>query len=579
LARTDSKWETLNGGTAIQTINPAGYDILINGTSKYLNFNSIVGSSGYGFRDNNGVMEVKNSGGAWGSFGGASIGGTITGGTANSILFVNPTATIAQSADFTYNDTTKNFNFGSGVLQMNKTISGASSTSNFLNITATLPTVPTAGNQTAVSYQITTSGSALFEQRGFTVLLGAGYTGSSRNRTAHFANTVAGTGVLAWQVGPANYVLYNSITGTTTGNNVGNYTNAGGSSSLNLASYSTSNTASAGNNVAIAGFANNGAFNIGGLFSLQNNSVPTINQSAAIIANNGSTTSPIFIGQVNGTEAMRVTKSGNLGVQNTDDIFNVAIGNNSLGNSSLMINASAVDGSILNQGLLVVDNTYLYGGTQIAGNYIDAFTPNLDSTIQSLDGTLHLNYNSNGDVIVGEGGGALYVGNSLGFFTASSSATPMTIGATITSFLDAAGMILSAGSVTSGSLNKQGGDMTINAGGSTGNGSSNIKFFTATAGASGTTQRAVTQKMIINGNGNVGIGTTTPTTALDVVGTIKASATIRLPGYTVATLPTGTIGDTAYVTDALAPTFLATIVGGGAVKTPCFFNGTNWVGY
>jgi hypothetical protein len=107
VARTDSLWETLNGGTAIQTIDPAGYDILINGTSKYLNFNSVVGSSGYGFRDNAGVMEVKNNGGSWAPFGGTSIGGTITGGTANSILFVNPTATLAQSLDFTYNDTSK----------------------------------------------------------------------------------------------------------------------------------------------------------------------------------------------------------------------------------------------------------------------------------------------------------------------------------------------------------------------------------------------------------------------------------------------------------------------------------------
>lgn len=51
----------------------------------------------------------------------------------------------------------------------------------------------------------------------------------------------------------------------------------------------------------------------------------------------------------------------------------------------------------------------------------------------------------------------------------------------------------------------------------------------------------------------------------------------RLKGYTVSTLPTGTQGDTAFVTDALAPTFLVTIVGGGTVVTPVFYNGTNWV--
>lgn len=52
---------------------------------------------------------------------------------------------------------------------------------------------------------------------------------------------------------------------------------------------------------------------------------------------------------------------------------------------------------------------------------------------------------------------------------------------------------------------------------------------------------------------------------------------IRLKGYTVATLPAGTQGDEAFVTDALAPTFLAIVVGGGVVVTKVFHNGTNWV--
>lgn len=52
---------------------------------------------------------------------------------------------------------------------------------------------------------------------------------------------------------------------------------------------------------------------------------------------------------------------------------------------------------------------------------------------------------------------------------------------------------------------------------------------------------------------------------------------VRLKGYTVATLPAGTQGDTAYVTDALAPTYLTAVVGGGAIVTPVFYNGTAWV--
>lgn len=51
----------------------------------------------------------------------------------------------------------------------------------------------------------------------------------------------------------------------------------------------------------------------------------------------------------------------------------------------------------------------------------------------------------------------------------------------------------------------------------------------------------------------------------------------RLKGFTVATLPAGVQGDTNFVTDALAPAFMATVVGGGAVVTKVFYNGTNWI--
>lgn len=62
--------------------------------------------------------------------------------------------------------------------------------------------------------------------------------------------------------------------------------------------------------------------------------------------------------------------------------------------------------------------------------------------------------------------------------------------------------------------------------------------------------------------------------------TVIFNAPARLFGYTVATLPAGpTKGDTAYVTDATAPTFLGVIAGGGAVNCPVFYDGTNWVAY
>lgn len=72
----------------------------------------------------------------------------------------------------------------------------------------------------------------------------------------------------------------------------------------------------------------------------------------------------------------------------------------------------------------------------------------------------------------------------------------------------------------------------------------------------------------------------TTVVATDVAQTLT-SKTLTLPtltAYTVATLPAaGTIGRLALVTDALTPTFLTTLVGGGLIKVMALDNGTNWV--
>jgi hypothetical protein len=52
-----------------------------------------------------------------------------------------------------------------------------------------------------------------------------------------------------------------------------------------------------------------------------------------------------------------------------------------------------------------------------------------------------------------------------------------------------------------------------------------------------------------------------------------------LTNYTVATLPSASdsgVGARSFVTNATAPTFGATVVGGGAVATPVYSDGTNW---
>ena len=48
-------------------------DAILSGTNNYLNFGSTYGPAGYGFRNNNGAVEYKNSGGSWGGVGGGTL--------------------------------------------------------------------------------------------------------------------------------------------------------------------------------------------------------------------------------------------------------------------------------------------------------------------------------------------------------------------------------------------------------------------------------------------------------------------------------------------------------------------------
>jgi len=65
-----------------------------------------------------------------------------------------------------------------------------------------------------------------------------------------------------------------------------------------------------------------------------------------------------------------------------------------------------------------------------------------------------------------------------------------------------------------------------------------------------------------------------------ILAQLKADSIIpALTNYTVATLPSAVTsgkGARSFVTDALAPTFGATVVTGGAVAVPVYSDGTNW---
>ena len=84
---------------------------------------------------------------------------------------------------------------------------------------------------------------------------------------------------------------------------------------------------------------------------------------------------------------------------------------------------------------------------------------------------------------------------------------------------------------------------------------------------------ANTEFMRMAPTGGINIGGTTDPGA----GNLSVAGTVKTQGYTVATLPAGVTGARAYVTNALAPVFGSTVVTGGAVTIPVFYNGTNWI--
>jgi hypothetical protein len=91
--------------------------------------------------------------------------------------------------------------------------------------------------------------------------------------------------------------------------------------------------------------------------------------------------------------------------------------------------------------------------------------------------------------------------------------------------------------------------------------------------ATATTIGSVTERMRIDNVGNLLVGLTSATG----VAKLQVSGPIQTTGYTVATLPAGTVGMRTYVTDALAPSFGVTVSGGGAVTIPVFYDGANWI--
>lgn len=80
-------------------------------------------------------------------------------------------------------------------------------------------------------------------------------------------------------------------------------------------------------------------------------------------------------------------------------------------------------------------------------------------------------------------------------------------------------------------------------------------------------------------SGNATVMTIDGSGAIQCGGVALTAGVLALPAYTVGTLPAGSVGDMAYVTDATAPTYNGALTGGGAIKVPVFYNGSAWVSH
>lgn len=188
-----------------------------------------------------------------------------------------------------------------------------------LRVTATMPATPTA-MQNGIYFDITGSGTAAQTSIATRIDYKAGYTGSSGTRALLLTNANAGTGnnlqlSVAGTSPTSNTGITAIVNPTTTGLNIGTASLAE-NGNLNIGLFGRATIAkNSATNIGVSGFALNtgtSPIQIGGYFGLQN-ATPTF-ESAALIADNGAQTSPIFLGRDNGSTVFGIYDGGGVDI-------------------------------------------------------------------------------------------------------------------------------------------------------------------------------------------------------------------------------------------------------------------------
>ena len=268
--------------------------------------------------DANGYLIITNPTGL-----GVSIGGTVTSGTTGSVLFVGAGPVLAQdNSEFFWDATNDRLGIGTATPSHTVDILNATLASgqNIFRATGTLSS--TAATQQGVVLDLTTAGSGAQRQIGLNTTLRAGYTGVSSTYGFSITNQAESTGSQpfnndqgASDFSGGNIGVRAIAQGTTTGANTGLFGQAsGGNSNFGVWGEATVAKNSATNIGVIGWGLNTGTspVQVGGFFTLANLigiALPTF-ESAALIADNAATTSPVFIARDNGSAVFTIADGG-----------------------------------------------------------------------------------------------------------------------------------------------------------------------------------------------------------------------------------------------------------------------------
>jgi hypothetical protein len=176
---------------------------------------------------------------------------------------------------------------------------------------ATMPTTITGANY-GINYDITSAGSSSQRNHGININYLAGYTGDKRTAALRVVNNAAGTGsITALGLFDTNIAMQTTTSSTTIGTNIGNLsTSDGGNHNIGIVGLAR-NTKNSATNVGVVGLGVNAGttpIQLGGYFALQSD--PGTFASAALMCDNGGTTSDIFVVRDNGTPTFTIADGG-----------------------------------------------------------------------------------------------------------------------------------------------------------------------------------------------------------------------------------------------------------------------------